>query len=68
MKVFHCHFSYENSYGTLTTRDFVVVEKDAAAALDLVVGKKKEETEYWTVTEINTNIPKAHWISITSSR
>jgi hypothetical protein len=67
MKVFLCHYSYENAFHTLTTRDFVVVERDKKAALGLLAGANKFEEKYWTIKEIDLETSKAYWIAMSSS-
>jgi hypothetical protein len=65
MKTFLAEYSWHGSYGAYDDRWLVVIAETASVAMGLALEAESDtEGQYWTITEINNNVAKAH--SITS--
>jgi len=68
MKLFKADYNWipkHNTYGGYWREYYVVVAENAAHALQLAKEKIEGSTnEEWEITELDTNVAKAHYITV----
>lgn len=68
MKVFDATYAWQGGWGAYEYRDYVIIANTKEEALGLALeAELNTKAENWLINEINTSLPKAHYISGSSS-